>query len=107
MGVYYENKNAYRVNGSYPDYRTKDVNPYRTLVDGEKKRFIHLLESGKNTQNYTPQNKEGDPEYYRIVFYTDEPIAYTFTIADDGINVFFSPWDTRIVDIEIRTLLQP
>ncbi|KGE16903.1 hypothetical protein [Paenibacillus wynnii] len=85
----------------------EDVNPYKTLVDDEKKRFIHLLESGKNTPNYTPQNKDGDPEYYKIVFYIDEPIAFRFTLVDDGINVFFSPWDTRLVDIEIRTLLQP
>lgn len=83
------------------------MKPYRTLSDSEAKRFIHLLESGKKTQNYTPQNKEGDPEYYKVVYYTDQPIAYAFSLADDGVEVFFSPGDTRIVDKEIRTLIQP
>ena len=88
-------------------YHQDDVIPYKTLANDEKKRFIHLLESGKNTKDYIPQNKDGDPEYYKVVFYTDKPFAFVFSLVDDGVNVFFSPWETRIVDIEIRTLLQP
>lgn len=116
--IYVEDDFTKKVRQSYKDinkdkierielFRLENVKPYRTLSDSEAKRFIHLLESGKNTQNYTPQNKEGDPEYYKVVYYTDQPIAYAFSLADDGVEVFFSPGDTRIVDKEIRTLIQP
>jgi hypothetical protein len=87
-------------------YRSNEVKPYKTLYDREKQRFIELLESGKDTPNYTPQNKTGDPVYYQMVFFTDEPIAYAFSLADDGTNVYFSPWDTRLVSDEIRELIQ-
>lgn len=86
-------------------YAFDKVDPYKTLVNNDMKRFIQLLDSGKDTQNYTPQNKEGDPTYYWMVFYINEPIAYAFSLADDRVNVFFSPWNTRIVDREIRQLL--
>ncbi|AIQ40653.1 hypothetical protein MKX70_27900 [Paenibacillus sp. FSL R7-0312] len=88
-------------------YHQDDVKPYKTLTEDETKRFIHLLESGKNTQNHSPQNKNGDPEYYQVVLYTGRPFAFSFSLVDDGVNVFFSPWDTRIVGDEIRSLLQP
>ncbi|TJY42577.1 hypothetical protein E5161_06900 [Cohnella pontilimi] len=88
-------------------YQLEETTPYKTLAGGDKERFIQLLDSGKDTPNYTPQNRERDPTYYHMVFYTGEPIANAFTIADDGTNVFFSPWDTRIVDPQIRMLLQP
>lgn len=88
-------------------YHQDDVKPYKTLDDSETKRFIHLLESGKNTQNYSPQNKEGDPVYYQVVLYTGEPFAFAFSLVDDGVNVYFSPWDTRIVGDEIRSLIEP
>jgi hypothetical protein len=88
-------------------YRIQEFEPYKTLLAADMDRFIQLLDTGKDTDNYTPPNREKDPDYYRMVFYTDEPIAHSFTIADDGTNVFFSPWTTRIVDPAVRTLLQP
>lgn len=87
-------------------YGLDAVTPYKTLVDGDKERFIQLLDNGKDTPGYSSPNRERDPDYRRMVFYMDGPIAYSFTIADDGTNVFFSPWETRLVDTEIRTLLQ-
>ncbi|CAM3293813.1 hypothetical protein PALU110988_14120 [Paenibacillus lupini] len=87
-------------------YKMNEMTPYRTLIDNEKSDFIHLLKSGEYTPNYTSNSQNGDPTYYQMVFYTeDEPIAYSFSIADDGDHVFFHPWDTSIVDNRIRTLL--
>jgi hypothetical protein len=87
-------------------YHNYEVKPYKALYNKDKEQFIKLLDSGKDTQNYTPNNQEGDPSSYTMVFYTDEPIAYAYYLADDGVNVYFSPWDTRIVALEIRNLLQ-
>lgn len=83
-------------------YRSNETTAFNTLLNDEKDQFIQLLENGENKQSYTPQNQDGDPIYYNMVFYTDGPIAYAFSLADDGINVFFHPWSTRIVDDEIR-----
>lgn len=88
-------------------FHQENVKPYKTLRAEDKKRFLHLLDSGKNTQNYVPQNKEGDPEYYTVVLYSDETFAYVFSLVDDGANVFFVPRDTRIIDKAIRILIQP
>ncbi|MNL83443.1 hypothetical protein D3C87_2110920 [compost metagenome] len=45
--------------------------------------------------------------YYHMVFYTDSPLAYSFTILDDGNQVCFYPMGTRLVDSAIRSLLLP
>ena len=87
-------------------YHYSEVKPFKTLYNNEKERFIQFLEKGKDTQNYNPPNTGNDPTYYMMVFYTDESIAYAFTLVDDGLNVFFSPWDTRLLDEEIRKLIQ-
>jgi hypothetical protein len=88
-------------------YRLGEVEAYRTLTGSDQERFIQLLDSGADTQDYTPADRDRDPTYYSMVFYTDGPIAYLYSIADDGENVFFSPWTTRLVDDEIRVFLQP
>lgn len=85
-------------------YRESEVTPYKALSGKEKDRFIQILESGQDTENYNPK---GDPIYYKMVFYTDEPLAYAYHLADDGEHVFFSPWATRIVSEDIRPLIQP
>lgn len=86
-------------------YKMNDTAPYRTLAGSEKTEFIHLLRSGENSPNYNPSSENGDPVYYHMVFYTDEPIAHSFSIADDGEHVYFHPWDTSIVDNRILTLM--
>ncbi|WP_336774071.1 hypothetical protein [Paenibacillus sp. MMO-58] len=86
-------------------YKMNETIPYRTLANEEQADFIHLLKSGKYTPAYTPNSRNGDPVYYAMVFYTKEPIAYSFSIADDGDHVFFYPWDLSLVDNRIRTLL--
>lgn len=88
-------------------YHSDQTTPFNTLANNEKERFIELLDQGKDTRNYNPQNKDGDPIYSTMVFFTDGPLGYAYTIADDGVNVFFFPWDTRIVDDEMRKWLNP
>lgn len=87
-------------------YKINEMTPYRTLVDNEQADFIHLLKSGEYKPTYMPNSQNGDPTYYRMVFYTDEPIANAFSIADDGDHVFFYPADLSIVDNRIRSLLE-
>jgi len=88
-------------------YHDSNIDPYRTLAGTDRERFIALLDGGRDTRDYNPANQHGDPEYRRMVFYVSGgPFAYSFMIADDGVNVFFSPWETRLVDAEVRELLR-
>jgi len=87
-------------------YREGNAEPYRTLQGADRERFLALLDGGRDTANYNPANRNGDPVYRRMVFYTDGPLAHSFMIVDDGENVFFSPWETRLVDDEVRELLR-
>ncbi|QHW33191.1 hypothetical protein GZH47_21990 [Paenibacillus rhizovicinus] len=88
-------------------FHQQDIRPYKTLTGVKLKRFIQLLDSGEDKQNYNPQFGDRDSEDYEMVFYTDDPIAYAFILYDDGAHVYFTPWNYRIVDQEIRALIQP
>ncbi len=88
-------------------YQSPDARPPRTLQGAEKEQFIRLLEIGQDVERYTPQNKGQDPVAYQMVFYTGDPLAFSFPLQDDGERVYFFPQTTRLVDASIRTLLQP
>lgn len=80
--------------------------PINTLFGDEKAQFINFLENGEESSNYNPNTENGYPIYYNMVFYADGLLAYSHTIVDDYTNVFFYPWNTRMVDAEIRKWLQ-
>lgn len=85
-----------------------DPKPYKTLWDNEKEQFIRLLDEGKDVESGTLPGQDGDfIQYYKMVFYTGGPIAYSFPIMDDGGQVYFTPMSARLVDPAIRALLQP
>lgn len=116
--VYAENEYANSVHRSYSQlpkeqitriglYTSSQPTPYRELKNGDKDRFIQLLDSGKDTEDYTPRTTNGDPDYYTMVFFTEGTLSYSSPITDDGANVFFPFKTTRIVDAAIRSLLLP
>lgn len=82
------------------------ANPINELKADVKNQFIELLDTGKESPDYNPNTKNGDSIYYSMVFYTDGPLAYSYILVDDHINVFFHPWNTRILDDEIRKWFQ-
>lgn len=86
-------------------YHWNKTQPFITLNGTKKERFINLLENGKDVEDYRPQNQNGDPKYYQMVLYTDQPLGHTFALFDDGFHVYFNPWYTRIVNDHIRNLL--
>lgn len=86
-------------------YKDSGTEPFRTLEDKELKQFIQLLQSGRDVPGYTPDQQQGDPVYYKMVFDIGKSMAYAYGIADNHKQVFFSPWETRLVNEEIRMLL--
>lgn len=87
-------------------YSDNEVKPYKTLYNQDKEKFIQLLETGIDSHDYKQPYREGFPIYYTMVFYTDEPIANAFFIADDGKVIYFQHWRTKIVHENIRKLLE-
>lgn len=88
-------------------YVQGEIRPFRILMDEEVSQFISILENGEDKSDFTPDRTNGDPIYYKMVFFTDGPLGYAYNLNDDGKNVFFSPWYTRVVDDEIRKFLEP
>ncbi|PGM57353.1 hypothetical protein [Bacillus sp. AFS053548] len=72
------------------------------IKDKEKiVNFLAILKNSKEDSNFQPNNDHTDSTRYEIVLYTNEPIAYKYTIEFDGANYYWYPWDTSILSNEI------
>ena len=71
----------------------------------EVKDFLQLLVDSKTNSHFQPQTKNGDPIYYEMVFYTEDPIAYKYSMHFDGSAYFWHPWDTSAISDEIKMFI--
>jgi hypothetical protein len=69
-------------------------------------RILQLLIDSEESPYFQPNTEKGDPDYFQIVLYTDEPIAYKYDIQFDGSTYYWFPWDTAILSNEIQTFLK-
>ncbi|MEK3886191.1 hypothetical protein [Bacillus sp. FSL K6-3431] len=44
----------------------------------EIQQFLDILNDSEENPNFQLDTEKGDPDYYEMVFYTDEPIAVCF-----------------------------
>jgi hypothetical protein len=72
----------------------------------EFQTLLLLLENSEESPNFQPNTEKGDPDYFQIVLYTDDPIAYKFDVQFDGSTYYWYPWDTAILSNEIETYLK-
>jgi hypothetical protein len=72
----------------------------------EINRILQLLIDSEESPYFQPNTEKGDPDYFQIVLYTDEPIAYKYDIQFDGSTYYWFPWDTAILSNEIQTFLK-
>ncbi|MED3572312.1 hypothetical protein ACTHO0_26235 [Cytobacillus praedii] len=68
----------------------------------EVKSLLHLLVSSEVNSTFEPNTEKGDPTYYEMIFYTEDPIAFKFGIQFDGATYFWHPWDTAILSNDIQ-----
>jgi hypothetical protein len=66
-----------------------------------------LIGNGEINSEFNPDISHGDPEYYQMVFYSDEQIAYKFNLFFDSKVWFWHPRDTSIVSKEIERFVRP
>jgi hypothetical protein len=69
--------------------------------------FFALIGNGETNSEFNPDISHGEPEYYQMVFYSDEQIAYKFNLFFDSKVWFWHPWDTSIVSKEIERFVRP
>lgn len=67
--------------------------------------FLQLLVESEENPNFQPNSKKGDPIFYEMVFYTEDPIAYKFNMQFDGNTYYWYPWDTSILSDEIQIFM--
>lgn len=72
----------------------------------EIEALFALLDSGETNSNYNPDISNGDPAIYPMVFYSEEPLAYEFSLFYDSKEWYWHPWDTSIVSSEIAAYVK-
>ncbi|MFB3167142.1 hypothetical protein P5G62_008465 [Neobacillus sp. 179-C4.2 HS] len=72
----------------------------------ELKHILELLKNSEESPNFSPNTEKGDPDYFHIVLYTGQPIAYKFDLQFDGATYYWYPWDPAILSNEIETYLK-
>ncbi|MEH7254273.1 hypothetical protein V7111_19305 [Neobacillus niacini] len=75
-------------------------------IPEDVKRFLEILNTSKENSNFQADTEHGDPTYYEMVFYTDEPIAHKFSLQFDGTTFFWYPWETSILSDKIGEFLK-
>lgn len=97
-----------------PQDKVKKIELYKRNEEGtytllkhvtEIREFLSLLNRGEQQSDFIPDTSEGDPVIFQMVFYTDSPIAYNFSLHFDGKVFFWHPWDTTVLPGEIKTYL--
>jgi hypothetical protein len=68
--------------------------------------LLQLLQNSEESPNFQPNMAKGDPDFYQIVIYTDEAIAYKFDVQYDGTSYYWYPWDTAIISNDIQSFLK-
>lgn len=83
-------------------YSSSDHKLLAALDAEESKQLIALLQAGTVEDNYRSPSREREPVYYEIVMYFAEPLAYSFTIMDDGGQIVFYDDDhMKLIDADI------
>ncbi|WP_428912212.1 hypothetical protein [Niallia sp. Krafla_26] len=87
----------------YQAYTPEGNKLISTLTKSEEvKNFIQLLVNSETNPDFQPNTERGDPIFYEMVFYTEEPIAYKYSMQFDGYTYFWHPWDTSILSDDIK-----
>jgi len=84
-------------------YSLYEHDPIVSLDAEQSKELIGLLQAGKpNSGNYNVN----DAEHYELVIYYGEPLAYSYSIIDDGQRVLFrGDENTLLIDQQITQWL--
>ncbi|MFJ7746887.1 hypothetical protein [Peribacillus sp. NPDC097295] len=115
--IYHEVSEKQTFRGKYKDIEKDSINQIDIYKEGKDNHpvLIHtisekqeiqdltqILKEGKTNSSFNPNTTQGDPITYRLAFYTEEPIAYTFPLFFDGEQWYWIPWDTDLLSDEVE-----
>ncbi|MGG3891553.1 hypothetical protein [Metabacillus fastidiosus] len=101
-----------------PIEKVKRVEIYHTALPGENKKIteltslkvinqlLHILKKSENKPDFQPSMRNGDPEHYEIVFYTDDPIAHKYSMQFDGTTFYWYPWEAAVLSNDISNFIK-
>ncbi|MEY9976806.1 hypothetical protein [Lysinibacillus sp. RC79] len=67
--------------------------------------FLEILSNSKKAPTFEPDTSTRDPISYAIILYTDESIAYKYSLQYDGNTYFWYPSDTAILSGDIQRFI--
>jgi hypothetical protein len=73
--------------------------------DEDVKSFLQLLVESDESPGFQPSIQNVDPVFYKMIFYTEEPIAYKYNMQFDGDTYYWHPWDTSILSDDIKVYI--
>ena len=65
-------------------------------------RFLEILKNSQPSPNFQPNTEKGDPDYYHMVLYTGDPVAYMYDMHFDGETYFWYPSEPSILSNDIQ-----
>ncbi|GGA67796.1 hypothetical protein [Ornithinibacillus halotolerans] len=84
---------------------------YQLLNEVTKQEDIHsllnYLDEGEVTPYFQPNTQNGDPIYYKMIFYTGDEIAYQYGLKYDGYTYYWHPWDTNVLSDDMEQFINP
>ncbi|MEH7504395.1 hypothetical protein V7152_20670 [Neobacillus drentensis] len=90
-------------------YRVYTTDGTKRIVEikspGQISHLLQILKNSKESPNFQPNTEKGDPDYYQMVLYTGEPIAYMFDLNFDGHTYFWYPSEPSILSNEISAFI--
>jgi hypothetical protein len=96
--------NVVEIYQPYTSEGNKLLNKYRNRE--ELNHILELLNNSEDSPNFQPNTEKGDPDYFQIILYTGEPIAYKYDVQYDGAIYYWYPWDTAVLSNEIEPFLK-
>lgn len=67
--------------------------------------FLAILMESKVDADFYPHTQKNDPLLYKMIFFTEDPIAYKYNLFFDGQTYYWYPWDTNILSNDIKTFI--
>lgn len=96
----HEKVNKVEIYHSYTPQGNKRITEINSAE--EVTRFLQILNNSQDSPNFEPNTEKGDPNYYRMVLYTGDPVAYMYDLIYDGQTYYWYPSEAAILSNDIK-----
>ncbi|WP_066062986.1 hypothetical protein [Neobacillus soli] len=87
----------------YPAYTSEAPERIAEIKNPEQiSHFLQILKDSKESPNFEPNTEKGDPDYYYMVLYTVDPVAYKFDLLFDGHTYYWYLAEPSILSNDIQ-----